>query len=59
VIAIYQVTGIGATFRGYNGGGDWYYTDGELSIALISSNNLLMNQRSIQSINPPAIEAKY
>jgi hypothetical protein len=59
VIAIYQVTGVGATFQGYNGGGDWYYTDGELSIALLSTNNLLMNHPPIQAPNPPAIQAKH
>lgn len=30
--AIYQVTGIGPTLRGRNGGGDPYHTDGELGV---------------------------
>ncbi len=30
VTAKYQVTGIGPTFNGRNGGGDLYYTDGEI-----------------------------
>ena len=30
--AIYQVTGIGPTLYGRNGGGDPYYTDGELAV---------------------------
>lgn len=34
---IYQVTGVGATVLGRNGGGDPYYTDGELSIGLLAS----------------------
>jgi hypothetical protein len=33
---IYQVTGVGATFAGRNGGGDPYYTDGELTIGLLA-----------------------
>ena len=30
VTAKYQVTGIGPTIAGHNGGGDLYYTDGEI-----------------------------
>ena len=33
---VYQVTGVGATVLGRNGGGDPYYTDGELSIGLLA-----------------------
>ncbi len=36
VEAIYQVTGIGPTFLGHNGGGDPYWTDGELWIARLT-----------------------
>jgi len=32
VTAKYQVTGIGPTLAGRNGGGDHYYTDGEVWI---------------------------
>ena len=32
---IYQVTGVGATLIGRNGGGDRYFTDGELTIGAI------------------------
>lgn len=35
VISFYQVTGVGVTFQGYNGGGDWYYTDGEMTVGLV------------------------
>lgn len=59
IIALYQVTGVDATFQGYNGGGDWYYTDGEMTIALLSTNNLPMNRDPIQAPNPPAIEIKH
>ena len=31
----FQVTGVGATLLGRNGGGDRYYTDGELSIGVL------------------------
>ena len=39
VIGEYQVTGVGATVQGRNGGGDWYYTDGEVTIAILPINN--------------------
>jgi hypothetical protein len=35
VIGEYQVTGVGTTFQGHNGGGDWYYTDGEMKITIL------------------------
>jgi hypothetical protein len=38
VSTIYSVSGIGPTLNGRNGGGDWYYTDGEIEIAVISPN---------------------
>ncbi|HEX5067517.1 MAG TPA: LssY C-terminal domain-containing protein [Myxococcota bacterium] len=31
----YQVTGIGPTLNGHNGGGDRYYTDGELDVGVL------------------------
>ena len=31
----FQVTGVGATLLGRNGGGDRYYTDGELTIGVL------------------------
>ena len=33
---IYQVTGIGPTLFGRNGGGDPYYTDGEITVGVLS-----------------------
>jgi LssY-like putative type I secretion system component LssY len=33
---IYSVSGIGPTLNGRNGEGDWYYTDGEVEVAVIS-----------------------
>jgi LssY C-terminus len=59
VISSYQVTGIGATLQGYNGGGDRYFTDGEMTIALLSTDNLAVNNSPVQAPNPPAIQAKY
>jgi LssY C-terminus len=35
----YDVTGVGSTLQGRNGGGDWYYTDGEMRVAVLAMNN--------------------
>ena len=58
-IGSYQVSGVDATVGGRNGGGDWYYTDGEMTIALLSTNNQLTTQAPIQTPNPPAIQVKH
>jgi LssY C-terminus len=59
ISSLYQVTGVGATWQGFNGGGDRYYTDGEMTIALLSPDNLAIDRLPIQSPNPPAIQAKH
>ena len=59
VISLYQVTGVGATFQGYNGGGDLYYTDGEMTIGILSTDNLPTDNSPIQAPNPPAIKIKH
>ncbi len=50
VTQIYQVSGIGPTMAGRNGGGDWYYTDGEIKIAVLSPGAIADSQ-------PPQIMA--
>jgi hypothetical protein len=32
----FSVTGIGPTLNGHNGGGDRYYTDGEMAVAVLA-----------------------
>ncbi|WP_295620439.1 LssY C-terminal domain-containing protein [Chamaesiphon sp. GL140_3_metabinner_50] len=59
VVSVYQVTGVGATLQEYNGGGDRYFTDGEMTIALLSTNNSPLDNAPIQAPNPPAIQAKH
>ena len=34
---LFQVTGVGSTLTGRNGGGDLYYTDGELTVGLLAA----------------------
>ena len=41
---IYQVTGIGPTLIGRNGGGDRYYTDGEIKIIVTLSSGELARE---------------
>jgi hypothetical protein len=37
VASLYQVSGVGPTIAGRNGEGDFYYTDGEIRIAVLSA----------------------
>lgn len=55
---IYQVTGVGVTMNGRNGGGDWYYTDGEMTVGVVSENNTVLTRPPVELANPPAVEWK-
>jgi hypothetical protein len=54
---LYQVTGVGATMLGWNGGGDLYYTDGELSIGVLASAKA-RGQTPDRLKNPVAVQIK-
>ncbi len=54
---IYQVTGVGATVAGRNGGGDHYDTDGELTIGVLAKQGAAGRQPDRLS-NPPAVRLK-
>jgi hypothetical protein len=58
VDAKYQVTGIGPTFAGHNGGGDIYYTDGEVwMLRLVEA--CQKRERPVEVLaSPPATELK-
>ena len=61
--AIYQVSGIGPTLSGRNGGGDTYFTDGEITVAVINPKLDLQNTPTSTGAptvlpNPPAISLK-
>jgi hypothetical protein len=58
LVKIYQVTGVGATLQGRNGGGDWYYSDGELTIGQISPGNVKHSEPPEVLPNPPAVDLK-
>jgi len=58
VEAKYQVTGIGPTITGRNGGGDLYYTDGEVwMLRLVEACHAQTGPAAILP-SPPATEAK-
>ena len=54
---LYQVTGVGATILGRNGGGDPYYTDGELTIGVLASLEA-RGQTPDRLENPVAVQVK-
>lgn len=54
---LYQVTGVGATLLGRNGGGDRYYTDGELTIGVLASATQ-RGERPGPLANPVAVQIK-
>jgi LssY C-terminus len=58
LVRTFQVTGVGQTVNGRNGGGDRYWTDGELTIGVISPDNVLADVPPVVEPNPVAVQAK-
>ena len=58
VLRTYHVTGVGPTLRGRNGGGDRYYTDGEMTIAVLAPDNAVQIAPPIHLPDPPAVAIK-
>src|SRR3954464_7186951 len=58
VEAKYQVTGIGPTIAGHNGGGDLYYTDGEIWVLRLVEACKKREGLSVTIPSPPATELK-
>ena len=54
---LFQVTGVGATLAGHNGGGDRYFTDGELTIGVLAS-SASAGWQPERLENPPAVQIK-
>lgn len=54
----YQVTGIGPTIAGYNGGGDLYYTDGEIWVLRLVEACRKRDEPAVTIPSPPATELK-
>ena len=55
---IFEVTGVGPTLLGRNGGGDRYFTDGEVKVGLVSTDNIPQSSRPDKLENPPLVELK-
>jgi hypothetical protein len=58
VDAKYQVTGIGPTMAGHNGGGDLYYTDGEIWVLRLVEACKKRIGPAVTIPSPPATELK-
>ncbi len=58
LVKLYQVTGVGANIAGRNAGGDWYYTDGELTVGILSPKNALSPASPVVLENPPTVDWK-
>jgi len=54
----YWVAGAGVTLWGRNGGGDRYFTDGELAVGVVSPGNVARTQPPEVSVVPPPIALK-
>jgi hypothetical protein len=58
VESTYEVEGIGPTINGHNGGGDSYYTDGEIRFLVLTDGCGQRTETPTELDNPPLIEAK-
>jgi LssY C-terminus len=58
VTSIYDVTGIGPTLNGRNAGGDRYYTDGEIKIAVLVEGCGQKAATTVVAAEPPLVELK-
>jgi len=58
LVQIFQVTGVGATLTGRNGGGDWYYTDGELTVEVVAVDNAVQANPPAELPNPDVVKFK-
>jgi hypothetical protein len=58
VATSYLVSGVGPTLLARNGGGDPYFTDGEIEISRLSANCESQPGAPVVLDNPPAVQAK-
>jgi hypothetical protein len=58
VEALYQVTGVGPTLNGRNGGGDLYYTDGEIHFARLVPHGKKTAAPPAVLASPPIVQLK-
>jgi LssY C-terminus len=55
---VYQTSGVAPTLNGRNGGGDRYYTDGEIVFSRLTPGCQSQSNEAVVLASPPAIEAK-
>jgi len=55
---LHQVTGVGLNIAGRNAQGDWYYTDGELTVGILSPGNVPVSSPPQRLANPAAVDWK-
>lgn len=58
VTAVYEVSGVGPTLNGRNGGGDRYYTDGEIKFSRLSPECKPAGSPPDELANPPLVQLK-
>ena len=58
VTTTYQVSGIGPTLFGRNGGGDRYYTDGEIHVLVLTKRGAVERMPPTELADPPLIAFK-
>ena len=58
VVSTYEVSGIGPTLNGRNGGGDSYYTDGEIKFSVLVEGCGRQATATTELANPPLVDAK-
>jgi hypothetical protein len=58
VTTVYEITGVGATLTGRNGGGDEYFTDGEIKISVLVEGCDTRSESVTVLANPPIVEMK-
>jgi hypothetical protein len=58
VTTLYYVTGIGPTLNGHNGGGDRYFTDGELAVGVLTQDGTPTTQSADVLPSPTPVVIK-
>lgn len=58
VESVYETSGIGPTFDAHNGGGDIYYTDGDIKFSVLVDGCSERTATTTELANPPLVEAK-
>ncbi len=55
---LYQISGIGPVISGRNGGGDRYFSDGEMTIGVVAPGNRPAKRTPVMEANPPLVNLK-